>query len=67
MRALFQILMGVARTSPWRAGSGRGSGGSPRRCEVEQPLRAEAVAQHLPKQLERDGSEQEHELPVDSK
>ena len=33
--------------------------------EVEEPLRAEAVAEHLPKQLERDGSEQEHELPVD--
>ena len=63
MRALFQILMGVATASTVASTTS-----AVIQCdvdpEVEQPILAEPQAERLAQQLERDRREQQHELPV---
>ena len=65
MRALFQILIGVATASTVASRTSDQSSTSGVGREVEQPVVAEPRAERLAEQLERDRREQQHDLPVD--
>ena len=68
MRALFQILIGVATHEHRREQdtSEHRPGRADRRREIEQAVMlAPARAERLAQQLERDRREQQHDLPVD--